>query len=81
MTYTQVVLTRPLGEVGEFKNRPYMTRAAWIPTKFAKVGRTIRLHDEPEVWTVATAGSHPMDEEFVQARRDDYRYQRRVSDI
>lgn len=75
MTYTQVVLTRVIGDDA------YSTRAAWIPTKFAKVGKVIRLFDEPEEWTVAVAGKHPLDAEFVQARRDDYRYQRRVSDV
>lgn len=75
MTYTQVVLTRPL------PRDAYMTRSAWISTRFAKVGKRIRLYDEPEEWTVAVAGKKPLDDEFVLARRDDYRYQRRVSDV
>lgn len=75
MSYTQVVLTRLLPKDA------YMTRSAWIPTKFAKVGKVIRLHDEPEEWIVTVAGKHPLDDKFVEARRDDYRYQRRVSDV
>lgn len=78
-TYRQCVLTKQLGN-DEYDTMCYSTRTAWIPSKFAVVGKVLRLGDD-DGWTVAAAGKDAMSEEFVMQRRDDYRYQRRVSDV
>lgn len=79
-TYRQCVLTKPLDHKHYSDTPGYSTRTAWIPSKFAVVGKVLRLGDD-DGWTVAAAGKDAMSEEFVMQRRDDYRYQRRVSDV
>jgi len=52
---------------------------SWIPQKFAKVGKIIKLKDD-DGWKVVEVFS-TMDSKEVQKRSTDYRYQRKVSDI
>ena len=57
---------------------------AWIPEKFAKVGKKIYLGekrpDPTPIWTVTHVFSRRR-ESYVVARRMDYKHQRKVSDI
>lgn len=56
-----------------------LVRVAWIPSKFAKVGKIVRLHDD-DGWRVVKVTSK-MSSDFIRNREYDYRYQRRASDI
>ncbi len=57
---------------------------AWIPEKFAKVGKKIYIGekrpDPDEIWTVTHVFSRKP-ESYVVARQMDYKHQRKVSDI
>lgn len=59
---------------------------AWIPEKFAKVGKRIYIGDkrpspeDTEIWTV-TAVFDRKPSSWVIERRMDYKHQRSVSDI
>ena len=59
------------------KGNTYQT--SWIPDKFAKVGKYIKLKDD-DGWEVVEVGSI-MDSKEVQKRISDYRHQRKASDI
>lgn len=68
MIYAQCLLTRGT-----------TSTVAWIPRTLAKVGHLVRLREQ-DGWTVASVGAHAAEAD-VLARRDDYRYQRRASDV
>lgn len=73
MTYTQCKLTHPDGTC--------MT--SWIPTKFAKKNKILKLKDNG-VWKdgwVVTSVFGTQDEKIVLARRSDYRNWRDMTDI
>ncbi len=57
---------------------------AWIPEKFAKVGKKIYLGDkraDPQpIWTVTHVFARKPDS-YVVSRQMDYKHQRKVSDI
>ena len=52
---------------------------SWLPEKFAKVGKYVKLKDD-DGWKVVEVFSI-MDSKKVQERSIDYRNQRKVSDI
>jgi hypothetical protein len=52
---------------------------SWIPEKFAKVGKFVKLKDD-DGWEVVEVYA-TMDSKKVQERSIDYRNQRKVSDI
>lgn len=52
---------------------------SWIPDKYAKLGKYIKLKDD-DGWEVVEVFSI-MDSKKVQERSTDYRNQRKVSDI
>jgi len=52
---------------------------AWIPEKFAKVGKYIRIK-EVDGWKVIRAGGK-MDKKYVNDRSQDYKNTRKASDI
>lgn len=56
---------------------------SWIPTKFAQVGAVVKLKDKSgwhDGWMVTHAGT-TLPSETVMERRDDYKTQRRASDV
>jgi hypothetical protein len=56
---------------------------AWIPEQFAKVGKVLRLKFEEgwdEGWVVTEVGTQ-MTEEWVMEYSQDYKYQRKASDV
>jgi hypothetical protein len=52
----------------------------WIPSKFAVQGKTLRLVDE-DGWVVTSVGDLRLPSEYVEERKNDYRTQRRASDV
>ena len=52
---------------------------SWIPSKFAKVGRILRLKDD-DGWEVISAG-HSMDSKFINERSRDHKNMRKMTDI
>lgn len=54
-------------------------KIAWIPSRFAVVDKVLKIAGV-DGWKVIEVGQKKMSQEFVMQRRDDYRYQRRVSD-
>lgn len=77
-TYRQCTLTKPIPSTDEVQ--AYSTRTVWIPSCFAVAGKVLQLGDD-DGWMVFYAGKWKMSQKFVMQRRDDYRYQRRVSDV
>lgn len=64
-----------------FKSDKGRVDTAWIPEHGAKVGK--RMHfddDETEVWTV-TAVYERQAADYLRERQQDYKHQRKVSDI
>jgi hypothetical protein len=60
-----------------------MYTVSWIPEKFAKVGKFVKLKDLEEWqdgWEVVEVGIKK-DSKEVQKRSVDYRHQRKASDI
>ena len=58
-------------------------QTAWLPEKFAAVGRTIRLtegHWSEDGWQVAGIGTR-LAEDYVRERSRDYLQTRKASDI
>ena len=51
--------------------RGTVQQVAWIPSKFAVVGKFLRVRDE-NGWQVTEVGGE-LDEKYVLAHRDDYR--------
>lgn len=72
VTYNQVVL--------EHRTTITRTKVAWIPSRFAKIGKFLRINDD-NGWEVVSVDRTAMTEEYVMSHRDDYRYQRKVSDV
>ena len=57
-----------------------MFQVSWIPEKFAVLGKRLILDGDPGEWKViAKYATKPSKE--IQARSQDYRNQRKVSDI
>lgn len=54
-------------------------QVSWIPEKYAKVGKYLKLKDD-DGWEVIIVGSKK-DSKEVQRRSVDYRHQRKASDI
>ncbi len=52
----------------------------WLPTKFAVVGKVIRINDESG-WLVTGVGDLPLPSAYIEERKNDYRTQRRASDV
>ena len=56
---------------------------AWIPEKFAVMGRFLKLTEEgvsEDGWQVVGVGTR-LTEEYVRERSEDYKHTRRASDI
>ena len=56
------------------------TQMSWIPERFAKTGKFLRLHDD-NGWEVKVVYEPAMDEAVVNERSRDYTKQREASDI
>jgi hypothetical protein len=56
-------------------------QTAWIPLKFAVVGKSVRLKDTEGVWNVDKVSTIEMPEVTVNARSRDYKKTRKASDI
>ena len=59
---------------------------AWIPDKFAVVGKILKLKNDDKEWedgwVVMSVGKRSaMDEKMLIIHRDEYRYHRGVTDI
>ena len=58
---------------------------AWIPEKFAQVGRVIYFGNKTEtpetLWTVETVGDFKKDGDYLMKHERDYKIQRKASDI
>lgn len=52
---------------------------AWIPERYAKEGKCLKIKDE-DGWKVVSAGDR-VEARLVEGRERDYRHQREVSDI
>lgn len=52
----------------------------WIPSKFAVLGKIIRIKEE-DGWEVIGVGNMKMASEEIEKRKNDYRTQRQASDI
>jgi hypothetical protein len=63
---------------------PIKIDTAWIPEKFAKVGKKVYFGDkrpDPEpIWVVIEVYARKP-ESYVVARQMDYKHQRKVSDV
>jgi hypothetical protein len=57
------------------------TVVSWIPTKHAKVGKTMTLEDRGDQRFMVTNVYDTMDEKYIKERSGDYRTQRRASDV
>ena len=53
---------------------------SWIPKKFAKKGRYLKIKDN-DGWLVKSVGAVEMEEESVRDRSQDYKKTRIASDI
>ena len=60
--------------------RENTTTTSWIPVKFAKVGKCVKLKDE-DGWIVEEVGSLARPYDDVSERSQDYKKTRRASDI
>ena len=64
--------------------RDNQTQTAWIPSKYAKVGRTIKIRTDGvwvDGWVVSEAGNIDVDSQIANERSRDWTHQRGVSDI
>ena len=52
----------------------------WIPTKFARVGKWLRINDE-DGWLVLGVGDTHLPSKYIEERKNDYRSQRQASDV
>lgn len=60
------------------------TTTSWIPEKFAKKGKVLKLKDSgiwSDGWEIQRVGSKRILENEVRERSQDYRHQRKASDI
>lgn len=54
----------------------------WLPVKFAKVGKRVRLDSFGDmVWEVKSASKYTADEKVIGLMRDVHRYQRGTTDV
>lgn len=78
MEYRQCRLRRRVGAA-------VIEQMAWIPDRFASVGRTVRIKGEGDSWSdgweVAFASSESVSEEYIAQARHAHTRQRRASDI
>jgi hypothetical protein len=60
-------------------------RVAWIPSKFALVGKVIKIKDDNgewnDGWIVERASSNEVCEDYLVEHERDYKHQREASDI
>jgi len=56
------------------------TQTSWIPEKYAKVNKVLRIGDE-DGWRVRQVHSHGVDEKEAMMHAHIYRTHRRVTDI
>lgn len=76
MDYVQCTLQKDSGE----------TMVTWLPlVKNLKKNNYVTLDGEPKgregAWKLKEVGTTKFSEEYVRERRDDYRHQRKASDI
>ena len=61
-----------------------VTYTAWIPEKNARIGNTVDIKDMNDIWNkgwkVVSVGTKMPYSEMVE-RREDYKHQRKASDI
>ena len=55
-------------------------QTSWIPEKFAVVGKFLKLHEE-NGWQVKEVGTVALDESVVNDHSQDFKRQRKASDI
>lgn len=74
MTYKQCVLIQetPTG---------VLTQTAWIPSELAVVNKKVILKNDPKFWMVAFVGNKEVEWCEVNERGQDYKKQRKASDI
>ncbi len=58
----------------------YSTDTAWIPERFAKVNKYIKIKKDPGVWQVVKVFGRKKAED-IEAQEMDYKKQRKVSDV
>lgn len=67
------------------ENDNLIVHTAWIPEKFAEVGRVIyfgkKTKDPDELWTVVSVPKSRKSEKYLIAHERDYKTQRQASDI
>lgn len=64
--------------------RENTVQVAWIPEKFAHVGDFVGIKDDGvwvEGWEVMLVGRHRVPESEMRERSQDYKHQRKMSDI
>lgn len=78
--YRQCTFRTPAGE-----NGTYTESTAYLPEKFAVVGKTIyfgKTTSKPDkLWTVTSVSNIMQSESYVKAHERDYTTQREASDI
>ncbi len=55
-------------------------QTAWIPEQFAKLGTLVKLMDD-DGWEVVSVGKGRMDDDKVSEQSQEYKHQRKMSDI
>lgn len=67
-----------------FEDGTYREQVAWIPEKHSTVGNMVyfgKKTDNPEIlWEVLSIG-HRQTEDYIKAHEQDYKNQRKASDI
>lgn len=62
-----------------------LEHVSWVPEKFAKIGKFISIKDSKGKWNngykVVEVGDIRLEDEEVFERSQDYKYQRKASDI
>ena len=59
-----------------------ITHTAWLPSKFAKVGKFVVLEKEDNTtWEVTRVGPYERGESYLLEGERDYKHQREASDI
>ena len=53
---------------------------AWIPSKFAKKGKKVRIDGMDGLWTIEDAGT-TRSEDYLLKNKDNYRTHRKATDI
>lgn len=60
------------------------TQVAWLPEKFAEVGRILKLKDNDvweDGWVVSSIGTALVSDEIITERSQDYKNTRKASDV